>query len=65
MRTLGAGAFAAAVYRGAEEVCPWVDARGVDVVVLGEVAHGGQLSEAGLCDLGAKECLLVNDLNWC
>lgn len=37
---LGAGAFAAAVDRGAEEVGPRVDTRGVDVVVLGEVAHG-------------------------
>ncbi len=40
MGTLGAGAFAAAVDRGAEEVGPRVDTRGVDVVVLGEVAHG-------------------------
>lgn len=40
MRTLGTGALAAAVDRGAEEVGPRVDARGVDVVVFGEVAHG-------------------------
>lgn len=40
MRALGAGARAAAVDRGAEEVGARVDARGVDVVVFGEVAHG-------------------------
>jgi hypothetical protein len=40
MRAIGARALAAAVDRGAEEVGPRVDTRGVDVVVLGEVAHG-------------------------
>ena len=51
MRALGTRALAAAVDRCAEEVGPWVDAGGVDVIVLGEVAHG-DLFGLGLCSVG-------------
>lgn len=40
MRAIGARALAAAIDRGAEEVGPGIDTRGVDVVVFGEVTHG-------------------------
>lgn len=40
VRAFRTGVLAAAVHRGAKEVGPRVDARRVDVVVFGEVAHG-------------------------
>lgn len=43
MRTLGARVRTIAVQGGTEEVCPWVGAGGVDIVILGEVTHGNRL----------------------
>ena len=40
VRAAGTRALAVALDLGAEEVGAWVDARGVDVEVLDEVAHG-------------------------
>lgn len=40
MRPLGAGVLAAAIQGCAEEVRGWIQARSVDVVVLGEITHG-------------------------
>lgn len=39
MRALGASTFPGAIHGSSEEVCAGIDARCVDVVVLGEVAH--------------------------
>jgi hypothetical protein len=42
MGTLGAALLAVAIDRRPEEVGAWVQATRVDVVVLGEVTHGGR-----------------------
>jgi hypothetical protein len=55
MRALGTGALAAAVDRGAKEVGPRVDAGGVDVIVLGEVAHGDLLAQAYAVQAGCED----------
>lgn len=54
MRTSGTSMLFLSINRSTEEVCPWIHAGGIDVVVFGVFAHG--VWYEGLVGFGVGLC---------